>query len=211
MSALPKVQRRRGRPRKEDACYGETRELLLKAGVSRLTEKGFSATGIDEILKSVDVPKGSFYHYFKSKEAYGLALIDQYARYFDEKLRTILRNQTRTPLQRLRDFVDDAESGMQKHDFKRGCLVGNLGQEMGALPVSFRAQLIGAFHNWEAQISACIKAGQEAGEIRAEIDPAQMAEYFWIGWEGAVLRAKLEQSHRPLRVFSENFFASIQR
>ena len=62
-------KRRRGRPPKELAGYSETREALLSAGVVALTTKGFSATGIDEILKSVNVPKGSFYHYFKNKEA----------------------------------------------------------------------------------------------------------------------------------------------
>src|SRR4051794_35760219 len=57
---------RRGRPPKRVPSYGETREALIRAGVAALSEKGFSATGLDEILRSVGVPKGSFYHYFPS-------------------------------------------------------------------------------------------------------------------------------------------------
>lgn len=70
--------RRRGRPCKHAADLGETRELLLRTGVELLTEQGFSATGIDQILRRVGVPKGSFYNYFKSKEAFGAELIERY-------------------------------------------------------------------------------------------------------------------------------------
>src|SRR5574343_599729 len=78
--------RKRGRPPKRPEDTLETRELLLRAGLEVLTEKGFAATGIDEVLKRVGVPKGSFYHYFDSKEAFGAALIDRYASYFALKL-----------------------------------------------------------------------------------------------------------------------------
>jgi len=71
MENMEKKPRRRGRPPKEAAGYSETRESLLQAGVEVLTEKGFSSAGIDEILRRVGVPKGSFYHFFGSKEAFG--------------------------------------------------------------------------------------------------------------------------------------------
>jgi len=67
--------RKRGRPPKSEQGYNETRNILLNAGVAALTEKGFFSTGINEILKSVHIPKGSFYHFFNSKEAYGLDLL----------------------------------------------------------------------------------------------------------------------------------------
>ena len=204
-------KRRRGRPPKDRAGLSETRQALISAGVSALTEKGFSATGIDEILRKVDVPKGSFYHYFKSKEAFGVELIDHYARYFSNKLDKIFLNESRTPMQRLHDFVDDAEVGMRRHNFTRGCLVGNLGQEMRALPPAYRELLIAVFQQWQARTAACLEAAAEAGEISPSIDCDKAAEFFWIGWEGAVLRAKLEESAVPLRRFAEGFFAGIER
>ena len=60
--------RRRGRPPKEAEGYSETREALLLTGVEVLTEEGFSSAGIDEILRRVGVTKGSFYHFYRSKE-----------------------------------------------------------------------------------------------------------------------------------------------
>jgi TetR/AcrR family transcriptional regulator, transcriptional repressor for nem operon len=207
----PTVPRRRGRPPKELAGYSETRETLLRAGVATLTEKGFSATGIDEILKSVNVPKGSFYHYFGSKEAFGAELIDQYAAYFARKLDRILGNANRSPLQRMYDFTADAEAGMQRYGFRRGCLVGNLGQEMGALPEGYRARLRGVFDDWEERTAKCLREAQELGEISVEKDCRALATFFWIGWEGAVLRSKLDGDPTSLRMFAEGFFASVKK
>lgn len=201
--------RRRGRPPKDLAGYSETRETLLRAGVAAMTEKGFSSTGIDEILRSVNVPKGSFYHYFGSKEAFGLELIDRYAAYFVRKLNRFLTNEACSPLQRLRDFMTDAEAGMQKFSFKRGCLVGNLGQEMPLLPESYRDRLIRVFDDWEGRTERCLLDARQMGDITPNSDCAALAKFFWIGWEGAVLRAKLEGGPAALRIFADGFFAVV--
>lgn len=183
--------------------------MLLRAGLEALTEKGFSATGIEEILSRVGVPKGSFYHYFDSKEAYGLDLIERYGAFFAHKLDRHLRNQALSLLDRLRAFVADATEGMARFDFRRGCLIGNLGQEMGALPESFRIQLKNTFEDWQARLSACLVEAQEAGKLAPDADTAKLAAVFWIGWEGAVLRAKLERSAQPLDTFADFFLASL--
>lgn len=201
--------RRRGRPPKQRDDLTDTRELLLRAGLQILTEKGFSATGIEEILGRVGVPKGSFYHYFESKEAFGLQLIERYGAFFAHKLDRHLRNLSLTPLARLRSFVEDAKAGMARHQYRRGCLIGNLGQEMGSLPESFRAQLKGTLEDWQARFCACLVEAQQMGELAPGASAPQWAAFFWIGWEGAVLRAKLEQTAAPLDVFAEFFFASL--
>src|SRR5574343_953133 len=118
MEAQLQAPRRRGRPPKPREDISDTRELLLRAGLEVLTEKGFAATGIDEILGRVGVPKGSFYHYFESKEAFGLQLITRYGYFFFRKLDRHLRNTTLRPLERLRAFVSDAMDGMARHDYR---------------------------------------------------------------------------------------------
>lgn len=200
--------RRRGRPPNEKA-QAETRAQLVRAGVAILTEKGFSAVGLDEILASVGVPKGSFYYYFESKHAFGLTLIDAYAEYFARKLDRSLDNARYSPLQRLRDFVADARAGMERYGFRRGCLVGNLGQEMGSLPEPFRNRLTAVFDDWQARTAKCLKAAQAAGEISQDADCEHLAAFFWIGWEGAILRAKLEHSPAALDQFAEGFFVLV--
>lgn len=201
--------RRRGRPPKQRDELIATRELLLRAGLEVLTEKGFSSTGIDEILGRVSIPKGSFYHYFSSKEAFGIELIERYGEFFARKLNRHLLNKQLSPLSRLKAFVEDAKGGMARHDFRRGCLIGNLGQEMGALPESFRDRLKDTFEDWQSRFSDCLSEAQKAGELSQQVDAKQLAAIFWIGWEGAVLRAKLEHTAIPLEVFAEFFFAGL--
>lgn len=209
MSNAITLPRKRGRPPKIDGDYRETRETLCRAGVVALTEKGFSATGIDEVLKSVGVPKGSFYHFFASKEAFGAELITLYAHYFARKLDQFFLDESLSPLKRIEAFCQDAERGMERFGFRRGCLVGNLGQEMGALPESFRAQLINVLLDWQLRIERCLEKAKTADEIPKHADCARWAAFFWIGWEGAVLRAKLERQGEPLRVFADMFQTSL--
>ncbi|VTU21764.1 Transcriptional regulator AcuR [Variovorax sp. PBL-H6] len=174
-----------------------------------LTEQGFSATGLDAVLKRATVPKGSFYYYFESKDAFGAAVMDAYDDYFKRKLDKWLLDETRAPLDRLADFIADASRGMRKHSFTRGCLVGNLGQELGALPSGFRERLDGILLGWQARVAHCLEAAQAEGSIPAALDTQQMAEFFWIAWEGAVLRARLVQSDRPLATFISAFLAGL--
>lgn len=200
---------RRGRPPKHHKTDVDTRMLLIRSGVEVLTESSFASAGIDGILKKVGVPKGSFYYYFKNKEAFGLAVIDEYARYFDEKLQSHLLSQDLPPLKRLESFVHSADAGMKKYHYKRGCLVGNLGQEIGLLPDSFRQELQDIFSQWQQRVADCLIEAQQAGDLLPTTDCQQLAEYFWLGWEGAVMRAKLIENGEPLRLYFQGFMAGL--
>ncbi len=204
------VKRRRGRPPKDRQGFSETRQALLRSGMEILTEKGYSATGIDEILRQVGVPKGSFYHYFSSKEDFGIALITNYANFFQHKLEKFLTAPGLAPLQRLVAFMQDAGAGMASYQFRRGCLVGNLGQEMSALPESFREQLRKVFADWQQQVENCLLEAQALGQVAPQLDCRQSAYIFWIGWEGAVLRAKLERCDDALQAFAAFYLESLQ-
>ncbi|CAM3020629.1 TetR/AcrR family transcriptional regulator [Moritella viscosa] len=200
---------RRGRPPKVPRENSNTRALLIRSGVEVLTESGFAAAGIDGILKKVGVPKGSFYYYFKSKEDFGQAVIDNYANYFAAKLDKCLLDESIAPLQRIVKFADEAKQGIVKFEFKRGCLVGNLGQEVATLPQSYRLVLQDIFTVWQTKMQACLETAQQQGDISLDINCEQQAEYFWIGWEGAVMRARLVQSVQPLNLYIATFIASI--
>ena len=202
---------RRGRPPKISRENQDTKAELIRSGLEQLTESGFASSGIDQILKKVGVPKGSFYHYFASKEAFGQAVIDNYAHYFAKKLDAYLLDESYPPLTRINNFVQSAKIGMIRHQFKRGCLVGNLGQEVDLLPESFRQQLIDIFLCWQHRIANCLNAAQMHGEISNTVNCELLAEYFWIGWEGAVSRAKLVQDAKPLENYFNHFIAALPK
>jgi TetR/AcrR family transcriptional regulator, transcriptional repressor for nem operon len=202
---------RRGRPPKTLRDDPDTRAALIRSGTEVLTEQGFTASGIDSILRRVGVPKGSFYYYFSSKEAFGHAIMAHYGAYFASKLDRHLLNTELTPLRRIEAFVADAKRGMARHDFRRGCLVGNLGQEVGNLPEAYRQWLRETLDDWQQRLSRCLEEAQEAEELARSANCSRLAEAFWIGWEGAVMRARLERSVRPMEVFIECYLEGLPR
>ena len=177
----------------------------------RSTEQGFVSTGIDGVLKRVGVPKGSFYHYFDSKEAFGHAVLSRYADYFARKLDHRLLSAELPPLERLRRFTQDAQEGMARHHYRRGCLVGNLGQEVTLLPAGFDERLEAILQDWQRRVADCLRLAQAHGELAADTDCDTLAAFFWIGWEGAVQRARLTREPTPLALFSQEFFARLSR
>jgi len=106
--------------------------------------------------------------------------------------------------------MNDATEGMARHEFKRGCLIGNLGQEMGALPEPYRDLLKAVFDDWQRRVEKCLKKAKSAGEISADINCKEAAYVFWTGWEGAVLRAKLERRPAALKAFGKFFLNSLK-
>jgi TetR/AcrR family transcriptional repressor of nem operon len=187
----------------------DTRNALVWCGTELLTERGFQITGIDEVLKRVGVPKGSFYHYFKSKDHFGHAVIDNYEAYYAKKMDRIFGDSSQSPLQRLVNFTLNAKNGMVKFDFKRGCLIGNLGQELAALDTQFRERLEGVLVSWEKRVAECLSEAIDAGELAPGQDPQILSRFFWVGWEGAILRSKLMRSLEPIDQFTSIFFRSV--
>ena len=202
---------RRGRPPKNKPDNRDTRAELIRSGLEQLTESGFSASGIDPILKKVGVPKGSFYHYFASKEAFGLAVIESYANYFAHKLDTYLLDEKYPPLIRIANFVENAKSGLTHHQFKRGCLIGNLGQEVDLLPDSFRPVLSHVFMTWQKRIANCLELAKKNHDLSHSANAEKLAEYFWIGWEGAISRTRLTQDTSPIDNYFHHFIAGLPR
>ena len=200
----------RVRSRSERAAErGDTKRALVWCGTELLTERGFQVTGIDEVLKRVGVPKGSFYHFFANKHEFGEAVIQNYVEYYARKMARIFDDETTSPLSRLRAFVEDAKRGMLKYGYRRGCLIGNLGQELASLDDAFREQLEAVLIAWERRVEGCLQQAIEAGELAPDSDASAISRFFWIGWEGAVLRAKLTRNAEPLDHFAGTFFAML--
>ena len=208
---LPPQRNRPGRPPKSGLNYDNARDALLQCGMEILTEKGFNHTGIDQILKQVNVPKGSFYHYFKNKEAYGCAVIDLYSEYFIKKLQKYLYDPKLPALARLQAFMESAMRGMQRYDYKRGCLVGNMAQEMSSSNENYRAKLEGVFDQWRKIVADCLKQAKQEGTISQASDCDKLANFFWIGWEGAVMYSKLSRNHQPMELFAEQFLVLLKK
>lgn len=189
----------------------ETKSRLVRAGLALFTERGFDGVGVGEILARTGLPKGCFYHHFTDKEAYVLAVIAAYARYFNRKLEQWFGDSRLSPEQRLRRFVDDALSGMGRHGFRRGCLVGILGQERGGHTLQIQEALNATWQTWERRLCALLEEAIRRGEIPAASRAGELASVFWTGWEGAVLRMKLTRNREAGERFLTHYLALVFR
>lgn len=187
----------------------DTRAEIIFIGTEMISLHGYNATGIDSVLKQAGVPKGSFYHYFGSKEEFGLAVIEHFAERYDQRFETFLDDEEVTPLNRIRNYLESGLARLTQNQCAKGCLIGNLGQELADQNERFRARLEKIFHAWKERFAACLCEAQRVGEFSSELDTGVIAGFILSGWEGAILRAKVMKSPQPLRDFIETLFATV--
>lgn len=189
----------------------ETKVALLEAGMSIMVEKGYTNTGIQEILNTLGVPKGSFYHYFESKENYAVAIIHHFDQYYCENLLQTLRNTQQKPIDRLRAYCQTGRTNLVAQNCRKGCLIGNLSQEMADQSEVLRKELCLVMGKWRDMFSSCIQEGQESGQITKDWSAEHLAELFLSGWSGAITRSKTLKTIEPVDIFMDVMFAMLKK
>lgn len=186
-----------------------TKTTLLETGTRIIQEKGYNHTGIQEVLQAAGVPKGSFYYYFGSKEDFGLQVIEHFACEYHSKLELYLGDETRTPLNRFRRYFEDGCKEFEALQCRKGCLIGNLGQELADQNETIRSKIEEILTRWRGRFAKCLQQAQDAGEIPSDLNPDVLAEFILSSWEGAMLRAKVTKSTAPLQVFIKVVFEQM--
>ena len=175
----------------------EVRSRLLAAGHDLVHARGFAASGVKDITDAAGVPKGSFYAYFPSKEAFAAAILEHYWSDIETRLMPILEEGGLAQERITRFFhalADEHEAG----DFLLGCLIGNLSLELGGSSEPVRAELVRILGGWNEALTACVRSGQgDTGDVRADLDAAELASLLVEAWEGAALRGKVTRSRLP--------------
>ncbi|USD35047.1 MULTISPECIES: TetR/AcrR family transcriptional regulator [Vibrio] len=174
----------------------DTRQHILNVGYELVVNKGFTAVGLSELLKTADVPKGSFYHYFKSKEQFGEALIENYFTSYLARINDIFTADTGNGYQRLMGYFSrwlDVENGVCNAN---RCLVVKLSAEVSDLSEPMRIKLANGAGAVIASIASCIEAGIKDQSIQT-VDAHLVAAQLYQQWLGASLLNKLvqDQSH----------------
>jgi TetR/AcrR family transcriptional repressor of nem operon len=164
----------------------ETRTQLINVGSEVIGLHGFNTTGINSVLQVAGVPKGSFYYYFASKEDFGLAVIDATATAYSEQIEQFLSDTSHSPLSRIQTYMQAGLERIEQGACKQGCLIGTLGQELSAHNETFRARLDEVFEGWKKQFSLCLDEALAQGEIPADSDCRELAEFLLAGWQGAI-------------------------
>jgi len=183
------------------SAKGTTKAVLVDAGTRLILEQGYHQTGIQDVLQAAGVPKGSFYYYFPSKEAFALEVIAQFAAAYLARLEQYLGDTTASPLTRLRRHHEVLLARFERRGCRGGCLIGNLSQELADHNPRLQAQLDAVLTSWRERYAQLFREAQAVGELRADRDPQALADFYLDSFEGALLRAKVGKSPAPLRLF----------
>jgi TetR/AcrR family transcriptional repressor of nem operon len=186
-----------------------TREKLLEVGAQAIAEKSFNSCGLAEILSRAGIPKGSFYHYFASKEDFGVALIEKEIEEYMELLRPILGDRRRSPVARLRAVFELSREECTANGAARQCLIPKLALETAQLSETVHAAVKCAYEQWSAVLARVIREAQAAGEIGRSHDPDRLANVLVMLWEGATIRMQIDRSLQPVDDFLAFVFDSL--
>jgi len=186
-----------------------TRERIIVEGARIVHEKGFNNTGIHEILQAANVPKGSFYFYFASKEEFGLNILDYHNSLVRKWMAQQLEDSDLSPLASLRAFFDGLRSKYETTGCYGGCPIGNLAQEMADLSDAFRSKAEEALTAMRDAFARCLEAARQRREIGPALDPLETADFLLNSWEGALLRMKAQKDVKALETFCRMIFGRL--
>lgn len=187
----------------------DTKAHILEMGAQIVHQKGFYATGIQEVLNAAGVPKGSFYFYFKSKEEFGLQLIDYFSNFLLSKMDELLNAENVAPLDKLWNYFEWFRIYFEQNDFTGGCPIGNLAQEMGDLNDSFREKLKSVFDKMKTNIARCLEETRQQGDLHPDLDIFNLSDFIVSSWQGALLQMKVMKNTAPVRNFERILFDSL--
>lgn len=186
-----------------------TRDHLIEVGLQRIRFEGYTATGLQEILEAANVSKGSFYHYFSSKEAFAEAVLQLYLDGEAKKLEKSLSETKISPLKRLRRYFDVLIAPYEENGTGGGCLIGNLSLEVADHSPNLQHHLSQAFAFWQGGIMSALVEAKEQDALPRGSKPEDLAAYLVNGWEGALVRMKADKSTKPLHDFVRFTFSVV--
>ncbi len=174
-----------------------TEEKLLKAAINLFHEFGYNGTSVQDIVSAARVPKGSFYNYFKSKEALAIAASDVF---YPRALEFLELENSSSPLRRLRKYLRRTLTEMQRYGYVRGCLVGNFASEITNATPALKKRVAELLDEATRRIAVVVSQAQEAGEIDPGVPTMDLSRFILNSLYGAIFRSKTDRTERPMKL-----------
>ena len=175
----------------------DQREALLDAGVRVVHARGLAGTGVRDIAMAAGVPQGSFTNHFRSKEAFGILVLDRYAERIDAIMRETLGDDARAPAERLRAYFDRIAESSAEAGWRRGCMVADLAGEIAFHDDALRARLCAVLAAQSARFANVVRLARPGDEAGA----ADLGAFLLAAWHGTLLRMKVERNATALDRF----------
>jgi len=174
--------------------YKHNIEDIIEKGTELFRKKGYNNVGINEILKACDIPKGSFYNFFETKDEFAKKVIEKYGENSLAMISRKLSDTTVSPLTRLKEFYSFLIISNVKDGLNAGCLITNLSMEVGGFNDVISDATNKSFNLWVDEIAKCVEEGQKQGEIINHMPARDIAEYLHTGISGAFSRMKVNRN-----------------
>lgn len=176
----------------------DARTHILDTGRRLVAQRGYTAVGLGQLLAEAQVPKGSFYHYFASKEGYGCALLDRYVSTYECDLGATLDNDALPGRDQILGYFADWRDRQASGEAERQCLIVKLAAEISDLSPDMRAILQNGVLAIIAKLTRALEKGGADGSMAPLADPGAMATTLYQLWLGASLMAHLSHDGTPL-------------
>lgn len=172
----------------------QTREAIVMAAKRLMQIKGYHATSLDDVLSESGSGKGTFYHYFRSKEDLGHAILDQIiGSFIAQTVEPCFSDPGGRPLAQIRCFLDRVVEIQRAGNCVGGCPLGNLASELSDVHEGFRARLADVFSAWCARLTEALRQAQRRGDVGSECRPDAVAHFLVAALEGAILMTKVSK------------------
>jgi len=152
------------------------KERLLRHGTRLFYANGYHGTTVDAVLESSHVPKGSFYHHFGSKEAFGLAVLDRYMEFQIDMFDTFAAKPGLSTTEKIVGYFRQISDLFINSNYERACLAGKFSTEIAASSQAFRDRLDVQVRAWKERIVELLAEGQRAGDVRTDRSAQQLGD-----------------------------------
>ena len=184
---------------------------IIAKGSELFRKRGYHNVGINDVLKECQIPKGSFYNFFESKEHFAEKVVERFATSSGVVMQKCLRESPGTSVEKIRSLYQMLIDFHVQDGLDAGCLVTNFSYEMAGINDRLAEAMNDNFMGWVEIIAETVKAGQDAGEIIDTSSPEELAEYIHSGFNGGFARMKAQKSARFLENWLEMTLEFIQR
>lgn len=186
------------------------KEEILKKGMLLFRMNGYHNTGTNEILRETNISRGSFYNFFKDKDDFGVQVLDYYTKGTTDYINELLSKQELNAKQRIIHLFEIFTESYTKVDYKWGCLLVGMTQELSGINELFTEATGRNFEELTKPLTICIQEGQNAGLINKSQSPRSMALSIWGSYNGALVLMKSGLHQEALNAFLEQLKRTLQ-
>jgi len=191
-------------------AFSPTKQRLLAAAQKLMLGKGYPSTTLDEICVAAGVTKGSFFHYFASKEDLGKAVLEHFVTGLFQHMQAAAFTKKRDPLERVYGYVDFVIKMAKDPSVTQGCLLGSFAQDLSDTHPAIRAQCKGYFDQWAKALKRDLDAAKAKLAPQAKFNTQDLAEHFIAVVEGALILVKARQDGKILATQLRHFKRYLQ-